>query len=305
MKHKVPKAMGGKLIRKLIQSFRAHQISLPIDSHILCAVSGGADSVALASLVCTYGKKLAPKGVSLIHVNHHWRGAESLADENFVRELGVKLGVRVIVRKLNRKLQFAKGESPEERARFYRKKVFDEVASETSASFVLTGHHLDDSAETVFWKLMTGAPKHEWGGIHFQSGIELRPFLSISKAELIEYLKEEGLSYRTDSTNHDPRFLRAKIRKLIVPALDQVFPKWKFRLVDLTKGDNVPILPAELGALLNLGQIKPRGKHWQEAIRQAKRGQKTEVDLPNGAKLTHNIKEGSWTLKPGTNEGKN
>ena len=303
---KTPGQIGGKLIRAVIKTLKINEVTLPIDSHILCAVSGGPDSVALASLICSYGKKIAPKGVSLLHVNHNWRGEESLADEQFVKELGKKLGVPVIVKRLKQELQFVKGESPEERARFYRKEVYQTVAKEEDASFVLTGHHLDDTAETVLWKLMTGAPRHEWSGIYFRSENELRPFISVPKVDLIRYLKEEGLTYRTDSTNSDPKYLRAKIRTLIVPALDQVFPKWRVRLTELTKGDSAPILPAELGGLLDLGQIKARGKHWQEAIRQAKRGQKTEVDLPNGAKLTHNIKEGSWTLKsPRTNEGKN
>ncbi|MCM0606094.1 MAG: tRNA lysidine(34) synthetase TilS [Xanthomonadaceae bacterium] len=302
MKRKVPGQLGGKLIRKVIAEFKNAGFSLPIDSHILCGVSGGSDSIALTHLITTYGHKIAPQGVTILHVNHAWRAGESDQDEEFVKELANKLGADFITRRLKRESQFTKGASPEERARTYRKEIFEKVSKESNNALVLTAHHQDDVAETVLWKLLTGAPSHEWGGINFRSGVECRPFINVTKKEIIQYLKEEKLTYRTDSTNSNPKYLRANMRKNIVPALDRVFPQWKARLARLTKGLSDTILPDELGCLLGLGAPKIRGNHWKEVQRQAQNGAKTSIDLPNGAKLTHNIKEGTWTLKPGKKE---
>lgn len=299
MKRQIPGAMGGKLIRRVIAEFKRNGFSLPIDSHILCGVSGGPDSIALAHLVSTYGKKIAPQGVIILHVNHSWRAEESDQDEQFVESFAEKQGLKFISHSLKRDSQFKKGESPEERARTFRKEIFTQVSKEYDDAIVLTAHHQDDVAETVLWKMMTGAPSHEWGGILSRHGCEFRPFVSVSKAEIMQYLKEEKLSYRTDSTNDDPRYLRARMRKMVVPVLDQVFPQWKTRLAHLTSTLSDPILPDELGCLLGVSNAKIRGNHWKELQRQVKSGTKSSIDLPNGAKLTHNIREGTWTLKPG------
>ncbi len=88
-----PGEHGGRLIRSGIKTLRerAH-LDLPLDAHILCACSGGPDSVALAVLLARYGRRLAAAKITLLHINHGWRGRESDADARWVGRLAQKLG---------------------------------------------------------------------------------------------------------------------------------------------------------------------------------------------------------------------
>jgi len=297
---KTPKKIGGTLIRRVVSLMKDH----PKDSHILCGVSGGADSIALAHLLIHYGKKIFHQGgLSLVHINHGWRSAESDADEAFVLELAQHWGVECEVVRLKRSEQFIKGQSPEELARSKRKEVFEKLAKKKNA-VVLTAHHADDLAETQLWKILTGSPQKEWGGIRFQSGIELRPFLTTSKKEIMEYLKEEGLTYRDDSSNHDPRFLRARMRQDLIPVLDSIFPKWRLNLSRLTDGTSDTITDEGIKGLIQAAGLRLRGNHWKELIRQGKTAENARIDLPKGYKLTHNKREGVWILKQTSKEQK-
>src|SRR5690242_13334001 len=95
-----PGAVGGKLIREVVQFLKEQGVRLPIDSDILIGVSGGSDSVALAHLLLKYGRRiLSPKQVAILHINHGWRGSESDEDEAFVKALGVRFRVPVHVEK--------------------------------------------------------------------------------------------------------------------------------------------------------------------------------------------------------------
>lgn len=295
----IPGKTGGKLIRQVLRSLKSQEVALPMSSHILCAISGGADSVALAHLLIHYGKKVAPEGaISLLHINHGWRGDQSDQDQAFVEELAADWKVPLHVYRLSKRDQFIKGESPEDLARQHRKRIYQEVSESLNARIV-TGHHADDVAETTLWKIFTGAPISKWGGIRFQEGVEFRPFHKVDKIDLIQYLKEEGVSYRSDSTNSDPRFLRAKMRQSLLPVLDQVFPRWKRHLCDLTQTPGDTIYLKGAADLIRSRGVKLRGNHWKELIRQGKSGSQASIDLPNGAKLTHNRKEGTWSFKPG------
>lgn len=223
-----PKAVGGRLIRILVSSLRKNGIGLPLASHILCACSGGADSTALALLLVKYGRRVgAPERISLLHVNHGWRGTESDRDEQFVVRLGRKLGVPVIVHRLREKP--SKGDSWEAHARGLRKSIFLEESRKHSidglAALVFTGHQADDQAETRLWRLFTGAFQTLGEGILARHGIEVRPLLGVRRSELIAFLKEERQRWREDSSNRDPRFLRAQMRKELMPVIEALFPK--------------------------------------------------------------------------------
>lgn len=223
-----PKAVGGKLIRTLVSSLRKNGIELPITSHILCACSGGADSTALALLLVKYGRRVgAAERISLLHVNHGWRGAESDRDERFVVGLGKKLGVPVTVHRLHEKP--TKGDSWEAHARSLRKGIFLEESRKhsigRSAAIVFTGHQADDQAETRLWRLFTGAFQTLGEGILPRHGVEVRPLLGVRRSELVLFLKEERQRWRNDSSNQDPRFLRAQMRKELMPVIEKLFPR--------------------------------------------------------------------------------
>ncbi len=286
---------GGRLIRKVIRTFREQGVSLPLDSHILIAVSGGADSVGLAHLVIHLGRKMVrPSQVTLLHVNHQWRGEQSDGDARFVEELGRKWGVPVVVRKTPPP-RVGSGESWENEARTERKKIFAQESARLGRARVLTAHHADDLAETVLWRILTGASETHGGGILFQSGFEVRPFLSVKKALITDYLAEAGESYRVDQTNFSDRFLRSRLRKTVMPELEKLFPKAVDHLGNLAlraQKDKVgPGARSPEGEVLQYfllaSGLRPRRVHLEMVEEKMKEGGACQGDihLPQGWRL--------------------
>lgn len=228
-----PSPTGGRLIREVIAFLKQNGISLPLKSSLLIAVSGGSDSVALAHLLIHYGRKIGvPSQVRLLHVNHGWRGKDSDDDAVFVKNLAKRWGVPFSTFRLKDAQKAARGESWEDVARKARKKIFRQQA-EKWRGIVFTAHHADDLAETVLWRLFTGAAQTHGGGIVVRHGVELRPFLRVRKKVLQHYLKEEGQSWREDITNQEARFLRARMRKELMAPIEHLFPRAVDRLVEL------------------------------------------------------------------------
>jgi tRNA(Ile)-lysidine synthetase-like protein len=188
--------------------------------------------MALAELLIKYGRKVADPGkIRIIHINHRWRKEESDADENFVRAAAREWKVPITIVRLKPPGTKVTGDSLEDRARKARKRIFERLSEKYRAP-VLTAHHADDLAETLIWRLMTGTASTHGGGISFQSGVELRPFLKIRKQVLKEFLIEAGKSWREDRTNFEGRFLRSRLRSTAMPALEALFPRMVERLVE-------------------------------------------------------------------------
>ncbi len=219
-----PGPIGGRLIRETISFMRKQGMELPMTSHILIATSGGCDSVALAHLLTHFGRRIGDRSqIALLHINHRWRGTESDLDEEFVNGLGKRWGVKVVTRRL-KPPRSGTGQSLEDEARKARKKIYAELANQCSG-VVLTAHQADDLAETVLWRLLTGAAETHGGGVAFRHGSEIRPFLTVRKSVIKKYLEEVGETYREDMTNFSNRFLRAKMRSILMPEAERLFPK--------------------------------------------------------------------------------
>lgn len=227
-----PKDAGGRLIRELIASLKREKIPLPITSHILCATSGGSDSVALAVCLARYGRRVIdPKRITLFHVNHGWRAEASDGDEAFVRALASKLGVGFL--SVTAREQPAAGDSWEEHARRLRKEAYLQAAKKLKCRFIFTAHTGDDLAETRLWRLFTGKWETHAEGIYARHGKEFRPFLKLRKAFLQEFLNEEAQGWREDQTNHEGRFLRSRMRNELFPVIEKLFPRAVTHLIDL------------------------------------------------------------------------
>ena len=177
----------------------------------LAGVSGGADSVALLTLLTGSG---APAGIRLeaVHVNHGLRGAESDGDEAFVRELCAKYHVPLHV--YHPDLHGKKDENTAREARF---RCFRECMDATGADYLALAHHADDLAETFMMRLLRGAGPEGLGcmkttderdGIHI-----IRPMLGLRRAEIREALQENGIQWREDSSNSSTVYFRNDIRK--------------------------------------------------------------------------------------------
>lgn len=175
------------------------------------AVSGGADSVALLRGLVECGAK-----VVVGHVNHLLRGDESDGDERFVVELANTLGVPVRTMRVN---VAELGGNVESTARRVRYDWLANVANETRAGWIATGHTADDQAETVLHRLIRGTGLQGLRGIAPVRDNIVRPLLALPRAELLDYLAALHQPYRTDSTNADTAFTRNRIRAELLPLL--------------------------------------------------------------------------------------
>lgn len=309
-RYRRPLHHGGTIIRKVIRLLREYGVKLPLQGQVVIACSGGPDSVALAHLMIHYGRRITSKEqIQILHVNHGWRGKDSDSDERWVQKRAQEWGVSF---RSERHLppRSGTGESWELIARNQRKKAFNFTiqALETKnkhAAWILTAHHLDDLAETVLWRVLTGAAETHGGGIAVQKGRELRPFLSVRKKELHEYLKEEGLKFRLDRTNDDPRFLRARMRKQLMPVVIDLFPRAVEHLAALglraQKSENARAPSqrdegAPLAALLSASGLRLRREHWKtlERLHNDENHEKI-LTLPKGWILRQ--ESGRWVLE--------
>ncbi len=180
------------------------------------AVSGGADSVAL---LLALDRLAAEREIRLgiIHVNHALRGAESDADEAFVRGLAERLGLPIRVRRL------AAGElceNLEAAGRAARYGFFEELLAEDVYDRVATGHTRSDQAETALFRLLRGAGVSGLAGVRptREPGV-IRPLIDLEGAEIRTWLREQDVDWREDSSNQDPRFDRNRLRHELLPLL--------------------------------------------------------------------------------------
>ena len=184
------------------------------------AVSGGADSVALLSVMLKIQSEYG-FGVFAAHFNHKLRGEESERDMLFVKELCDKLGVELVCGEGDVKA-FAKEHklSTELAARQMRYDFFDGLP----ADFVATAHTASDNLETVIFNLVRGSGIAGLCGIPQKRGKYIRPLIFCTREEIEAYCREEGLDYVTDSTNLCDDYSRNLIRHKVVPVLKQLNP---------------------------------------------------------------------------------
>ena len=191
----------------------------PIRPVGIVAISGGPDSVALAAATRSLLEAGLLREVHLAHLNHGLRGAESDADERFVRDLAEAWKLPIVVEHRN-----ITGPGIEENARRIRYDWLAEVARQRSADWIATGHNADDQAETVLHHILRGTGLAGLGGIApdrpLDNGVRLiRPLLSVTRAEILAYLAAEKIEFRVDSSNADVRFTRNRIRHELLPML--------------------------------------------------------------------------------------
>ena len=194
------------------------------DHRVAAAVSGGADSVALALWLRPHHEQ-APHRVTfagIIHVNHKLRGAESDRDEAFCRALADRLGVPIDV--VEAPIANLTGRSPESAARAARYRAFVAAASRLGATRVATAHTADDQAETVLMRLLRGAGSRGVSGIRAERGLYVRPFLACRRHTLRAWLESQGEACCEDSTNADMSIARNRVRHELLPVIEQLAP---------------------------------------------------------------------------------
>ena len=200
---------------KLFQFIREQGLISPGD-RIICAVSGGADSVALLFALYLLKGKLKIQ-LEAAHFHHQLRGEESQRDENFVREFCARYDIPLHVG--GARVQPGK-KGLEAAARDARYAFFG-----TMDGKIATAHTADDNAETVLLHLIRGTGLKGLGGIAPQRGKLIRPMLSVTRQEVEAFLNEWSLPHVEDSSNETDAFLRNRIRHHVMPILQEENPK--------------------------------------------------------------------------------
>lgn len=199
---------------------------LPHGSHVLCALSGGRDSVYLLHRLLEWAKEWELI-VSAAHYNHHLRGNESDRDERFVRELCEKLQVPLFVDGSDvRHYAEKQGMGIEEAARILRYEFLEHTRNSCGADVIATAHHADDLAETMLFQLARGSGTKGLSGIPPRRGNIVRPILMITREEIDSYLDSHQIPFVEDSTNAMDDGSRNLIRHHVIPILQQINPNF-------------------------------------------------------------------------------
>jgi tRNA(Ile)-lysidine synthase len=196
----------------------------PSSEALLLALSGGPDSLYLFyALLFFRSKHEIPFHIA--HIDHQWR-AESKEEAKALQELAKQYEVPFHLKTLTP--SSLKG-NLEAVCREERYAFFAELAAQIPYQAVLTGHHQDDQAETVFKRLLEGAHWSHWGGLQAESWIKgvriLRPLLEMEKREIQQALFQQNILAFDDPSNRHIKFLRARLRETIFPRLNQEFGK--------------------------------------------------------------------------------
>lgn len=190
------------------------------DVTVTAALSGGADSVCLLHCLVRQ-REVFGLEVRALHVQHRLRGAESERDETFCRQLCEKWNVPLTVVSVDvRALQKEKGCSLETAARECRYAAFHAHAK----GFVATAHTASDQFETMLFRLVRGTGLKGLCGIPPRRERFLRPLLHVSRSSIEQYLRENQLSFVTDSSNFSEEFTRNFLRNSVIPLLRRINP---------------------------------------------------------------------------------
>lgn len=197
---------------------------LPRHSHILCALSGGRDSVYLLYRLLDWARE-RNLTISAAHFNHCLRGEESERDAQFVANLCEELSVPLYTERGNVQ-DYAKENrmGVEEAARTLRYAFLERVSENISADYIATAHHADDLAETMLFHLARGAGSKGLSGIPPKRGNIIRPILMTTRAEIDQYIALHEIAYVEDSTNALDDCSRNVIRHKIIPVMNQLNP---------------------------------------------------------------------------------
>lgn len=189
---------------------------------VLCALSGGADSVCMTHLLAARAAELGIT-VAAAHFSHGLRPQSAQAERDLCRRLCQRLGLELFCGAGDTPAYArAHGLGAEEAARLLRRTFLEETAKTWQADCIATGHHLEDSAETLLLNLIRGSGSRGLQGILPKSENRIRPLILMSKREILEYISRNGLEYADDPTNVSGDNARAVLRREVFPVLDRL-----------------------------------------------------------------------------------
>ena len=189
---------------------------------VLCAVSGGADSMCMLHLLLENSERLRVS-VCAAHFNHSLRGEESDRDCAFVQSWCSERGIPFFSEKGDvASYAFEHGIGLEEAARKLRYDFLRRVCEKLACDRIATAHHLEDNAETVLFHLVRGTGPEGLSGIPPVRDVIVRPLLCLQRQEIEAYLMENGISYVEDSSNASDAYSRNRLRHHVLPELKEI-----------------------------------------------------------------------------------
>ena len=194
------------------------------DYGIVVAVSGGADSLALADLLYRSQRRFKLK-LCVAHFEHGLRGNESLADAEFVKNFASERELLCIVESGDVKSFAAEKKlSIETAARELRYKFLEDVRQRLNFDAIALAHHADDQAETILMRILRGTGSVGLSAMQMKTDKLIRPLLNFKKSQLEGYCQNQNIQPQIDSTNFEADATRNKIRLNLLPILKEYNP---------------------------------------------------------------------------------
>ena len=207
------------MLHKIRTYIEKHSLLHP-DATVIVGLSGGADSVALLHILSHLNYSCI-----IAHCNFHLRGEESNQDEIFAQQIATSLQIPFYKKDFDT-ISYAgkKHISVEMAARELRYEWFEELRITCNAQAIAVAHHQDDSVETVLLNLIRGTGIRGLTGIRFKRNSLIRPLLETTRQEILDWLHQQNIPYRTDSSNLSDEYTRNFIRLHILPMLEMLNP---------------------------------------------------------------------------------
>lgn len=210
------------LLKEFVRTVRRQDLFLR-EQHLLVAVSGGPDSIALLSLLDRLRSSWR-LSLTVVHFNYGLRGLESDGDESFVQVCCAERDIPLVVQRPQLHTS-RKHSSLQAVAREVRYAAMAQLADELGADRIVLGHTANDQAETILMWMLRGAGLTGLAGMPYVRDARIiRPLLPSTRENVLAYLAEARLSYRQDSSNGSSKYRRNRIRHEVMPAMVQVAP---------------------------------------------------------------------------------
>ena len=246
-----------------VQEYISHHKLLSKDSKVIVGLSGGPDSMVLIHILLQLGYECIAA-----HCNFHLRGEASYKDAEFVNKWCEEQNVPLKTVSFDTQAYASQNKiSIEMAARNLRYNWFEKIRKEHQADAIAIAHHQDDSVETILINLIRGTGIKGLTGIPNKNNYIVRPLLSISRSQIIEYLTNNKIPYVTDHTNEEDIYTRNTLRLRVLPILETINPSVKNSIINTSNnlretekiynGYIVDIIPSVLkNNQINIEQLK-------------------------------------------------
>lgn len=222
------------LIDTIKKSLKTHKID---QKKYVLAISGGVDSMALLQAFIKLNEHFV-----VAHFDHGVRQT-SHEDAKFVADFCKQHGLKYI----SKRWQTVPNNPSEALMREARYAFLKEVLEKENAVAIVTAHHLDDQAETIFMRFLRGTGIKGFGGIKTYNNKLFRPFLNVSKNDIVQFAKKHAVPFREDSTNTDTHYYRNNIRHNVIPHIKTLNPHFL---------ENIALFTSEMQELYEFLEIQ-------------------------------------------------